>query len=67
MIPLSADALNDDALPWRVRVFDELGSTSDWLKQNAAQLEIGTVVSPSPKPPAEVVATTAGSRRAARI
>jgi BirA family biotin operon repressor/biotin-[acetyl-CoA-carboxylase] ligase len=44
MIPLSADALNDDTLPWRVRVFDELGSTSDWLKQNAAQLETGAVV-----------------------
>ena len=44
MIPLSADALNDDTLPWRVRVFDELGSTSDWLKQNAAQLKTGTVV-----------------------
>ena len=44
MIPLSADALNDDALPWRVRVFDELGSTSDWLKQNAAREPVGTVV-----------------------
>ena len=44
MIPLSADALNDDTLPWRVRVFDELGSTSDSLKQNAAQLETGAVV-----------------------
>lgn len=44
MIQLSADALNDDTLPWRVRVFDELGSTSDWLKQNAAQLETGAVV-----------------------
>jgi len=44
MIPLSADDLNDGTLPWRVRVFDELGSTSDWLKQNAAQLETGTVV-----------------------
>lgn len=44
MIPLSADALNDAALPWRVRVFDELGSTSDWLKQNAASEPVGTVV-----------------------
>lgn len=44
MIPLSAVALNDDMLSWHVRVFDELGSTSDWLKQNAAQLETGTVV-----------------------
>ncbi len=44
MIPLSADALNDDTLPSRVRVFDELGSTSDSLKQNAAQLETGAVV-----------------------
>lgn len=44
MIPLSADALNDDTLPFCVRVFDELGSTSDWLKENAASVPIGTVV-----------------------
>ena len=44
MIPLSADVLNDDSLPWQVRVFDELGSTSDWLKQNAASEPVGTVV-----------------------
>jgi len=44
MISLSVDALNDDALPWRVRIFDELGSTSDWLKQNAASEPVGTVV-----------------------
>lgn len=44
MIHLSVDALNDDELPWRVRVFDELGSTSDWLKQNAASEPVGTVV-----------------------
>jgi BirA family biotin operon repressor/biotin-[acetyl-CoA-carboxylase] ligase len=44
MIPLSADTLNDDSLPWRVRVLDELGSTSDWLKQNAGSEQIGTVV-----------------------
>lgn len=44
MIPLSADALTDDALPWRVHVFDELGSTSDWLKQNASREPVGTVI-----------------------
>lgn len=44
MIPLSADALNDPALPWRVSVLDEVGSTSDWLKTNAAELPVGTVV-----------------------
>jgi len=44
MIPLSADALTDDALPWRVHVFDELGSTSDWLKQNATREPAGTVI-----------------------
>lgn len=44
MISLSVDALNDDAFPWRVRIFDELGSTSDWLKQNAASEPVGTVV-----------------------
>ena len=44
MSPLSADALNDDTLPFCVRVFDELGSTSDWLKENAASVPIGTVV-----------------------
>jgi BirA family biotin operon repressor/biotin-[acetyl-CoA-carboxylase] ligase len=44
MIPLSAEALNDDALPWQVTVLDEIGSTSDWLKQNATSAPIGSVV-----------------------
>ena len=44
MIPLEASALHDDALPWRVAVLDEVSSTSDWLKQNAADLPVGTVV-----------------------
>ncbi|MBK8091486.1 MAG: biotin--[acetyl-CoA-carboxylase] ligase [Verrucomicrobiaceae bacterium] len=44
MIPLSADALNVPELPWNVCVLDEVGSTSDWLKQQAAQLPTGTVV-----------------------
>ncbi|MCF7784748.1 MAG: biotin--[acetyl-CoA-carboxylase] ligase [Prosthecobacter sp.] len=44
MIPLEASALNDDTLPWQVTVLDEVGSTSDWLKQNAADLPSGTVV-----------------------
>jgi BirA family biotin operon repressor/biotin-[acetyl-CoA-carboxylase] ligase len=44
MIPLSAEALHDSALPWHVTVLDEVGSTSDWLKQNAADLPLGSVV-----------------------
>ncbi|MDI1315575.1 biotin--[acetyl-CoA-carboxylase] ligase [Prosthecobacter sp.] len=44
MIPLDASALNDDTLPWQVTVLDEVGSTSDWLKQNAADLPVGTAV-----------------------
>lgn len=44
MIPLSAEALHDPALPWHVTVLDEVGSTSDWLKQNAADLPLGSVV-----------------------
>lgn len=44
MIPLDASALQDDALPWRITVLEEVGSTSDWLKQNAATLPVGTVV-----------------------
>jgi len=44
MIPLDASALNDPALPWHVKVLDEVGSTSDWLKQNSADLPVGTVV-----------------------
>jgi hypothetical protein len=57
MIPLDASALHDDTLPWHVTVLEEVGSTSDWLKQNAADLPIGTVV---------FTVRTAGSRRAAR-
>jgi len=44
MIPLNANALNDPTLPWQVTVLDEVASTSDWLKQNAANLPVGTVV-----------------------
>lgn len=44
MIPLCADALNDPALPWQVTVLDEVGSTSDWLKERAAAAPVGTVV-----------------------
>jgi len=44
MIPLDASALHDDTLPWHITVLDEVGSTSDWLKQNAADLTDGTVV-----------------------
>ena len=44
MIPLDSCALHDDALPWQITVLDEVGSTSDWLKQHAANLPIGTVV-----------------------
>jgi len=44
MIPLDASALHEDALPWHITVLEEVGSTSDWLKQNAANLPIGTVV-----------------------
>jgi len=44
MIPLDAAALNDPALPWRVVVLDEVTSTSDWLKQRASEVPVGTVV-----------------------
>lgn len=44
MIPLDATALNDPALPWRVTVLEETGSTSDWLKARAAEVPVGTVV-----------------------
>lgn len=44
MIPLDAAALNDSTLPWHVTVLDEVNSTSDWLKQRAAALPVGTVV-----------------------
>jgi BirA family transcriptional regulator, biotin operon repressor / biotin---[acetyl-CoA-carboxylase] ligase len=35
MPALSADYLNDPALPWRVQVVDEIGSTSDALREAA--------------------------------
>jgi BirA family biotin operon repressor/biotin-[acetyl-CoA-carboxylase] ligase len=44
MIPLDASAMQDDTLPWHITVLDEVGSTSDWLKQNAAGLPVSTVV-----------------------
>lgn len=44
MIPLSADTLNDPTLPWQVTVLDEVASTSDWLRQKAAESPVGTVV-----------------------
>ena len=44
MIPLDAHAMQDDVLPWEITVLDEVGSTSDWLKQNAATLPVGAVV-----------------------
>ena len=44
MIPLDAASLNDESLPWHVTVLDEVGSTSDWLKQRAAELPLGSVV-----------------------
>ncbi len=44
MIPLDASVLQDDAVPWHITVLDEVGSTSDWLKQNAAALPVGSVV-----------------------
>lgn len=44
MIPLSANALNDPALPWQITVLDEVDSTSDWLKERAASLPVGSVV-----------------------
>lgn len=44
MIPLSAAALNDESPPWHVTVLDETGSTSDWLKQRAADLPANSVV-----------------------
>lgn len=44
MIPLDAQVLQDDTLPWHVTVLDEVGSTSDWLKQHAADLPVGAVV-----------------------
>lgn len=44
MIPLNASALHDPTLPWHITVLDEVGSTSDWLKQNTATLARDTVV-----------------------
>ncbi|MDZ4403776.1 biotin--[acetyl-CoA-carboxylase] ligase [Prosthecobacter sp.] len=44
MIPLDVTALNDPTLPWHVTVLEEVASTSDWLKQRAAELPVGTVV-----------------------
>lgn len=44
MIPLSTAALNDDSPPWHVIVLDEIHSTSDWIKAQAAELPVGTVV-----------------------
>lgn len=44
MIPLDASNLNDPALPWHITVLNEVGSTSDWLKHNAADLPDNTVV-----------------------
>lgn len=44
MIPLCAETLNEDTQPWQVRVFDELGSTSDWLKHNAEVISPETVI-----------------------
>lgn len=44
MIPLNAAALHDPALPWHVTVLNEVNSTSDWLKQRAAEVPVGTVV-----------------------
>jgi BirA family biotin operon repressor/biotin-[acetyl-CoA-carboxylase] ligase len=44
VIPLDSSALHDDALPWHITVLEEVGSTSDWLKQHAANLPLGAVV-----------------------
>jgi BirA family transcriptional regulator, biotin operon repressor / biotin---[acetyl-CoA-carboxylase] ligase len=44
MIELSAAELHDETLPWQVTVLSEVGSTSDWVKQHAASLPVGTVV-----------------------
>lgn len=44
MIPLDAHALQNDEPHWHVTVLEETGSTSDWLKQNATTLPVGTVV-----------------------
>ncbi|MCB1279077.1 biotin--[acetyl-CoA-carboxylase] ligase [Prosthecobacter sp.] len=44
MIPLDASAIQDPTLPWHVSVLEEVGSTSDWLKQQASDLPPNTVV-----------------------
>lgn len=44
MIPLTAAHLSDGSHPWHVTVLDEVNSTSDWLKQRAAELPPCTVV-----------------------
>ncbi len=44
MTPLDAKALNDPTLPWHVTVWEEVGSTSDWLRQRASEAKVGTVV-----------------------
>ncbi len=44
MPALSADSLNDPALPWRVQVVDEIGSTSDALREAAQAGEAAGLV-----------------------
>lgn len=44
MIPLDGSMLQDETVPWDITVLQEVGSTSDWLKQNAETLPAGTVV-----------------------
>lgn len=41
---LSAATLNEQGLPWHVTVLEEVGSTSDWLKERAHSAPVGTVV-----------------------
>lgn len=44
MIPLDRAALTDPASSWQITVLDEVTSTSDWLKQRAAESPAGSVV-----------------------
>lgn len=44
MTPLNGRMLQDETVPWDITVLEEVGSTSDWLKQNAETLPAGTVV-----------------------
>lgn len=44
MIPLDASTIHDSTQPWHITVLEEVGSTSDWLKQNASDLPLNTVV-----------------------